>query len=66
MIEATCIISSHGRILRNRKVTTFEQVAVIHAQLPKNDIAMFENPDGEGGAMWAFFPELDDPRYWTH
>lgn len=63
MITATCIVSARlvGKILRNRKVTTFEEVLAIHKELPWNDIAIFESPDGHGGEMWAFYPH-DDRR----
>lgn len=60
-MTATCIISSRttGHILRNRTVTTFEEVQAIHKELPRNDIAIFESDDGHGGEMWAFYPDDD-------
>lgn len=62
-IVAHCVvISESGRVLRSRRVTTFEEVLATHRELPRRDIAVFEEKDGKGGAMWAFFPDMEAKR----
>lgn len=65
-MDATCIILTRdsGRIFRKVEVTTFEEVFALHLKFPKHDIAIFESRDGKTGAMWSFFPEVQDPKFY--
>lgn len=63
---ATCVIlaKNSSSVLRKRVVTTFEEVTELRAKFPRHDIAVFEDPKGETGEMWAFYPEVQDPKFW--
>lgn len=58
--SAQCIVLAKNapRVLRNRIVTTLDEVAALHEELPRNDIGVTWE-----GIDWVFFPELDDPNY---
>ena len=49
-----------ARVLRKRRVTTLEEVRLIHEELPRNDIALFVGDD-ETAEMWTYYPEMDGP-----
>lgn len=59
MEQTTCIVltKDNGKILRKKAVTTFAEVEALHKQFPTHDIAIFEDPEGHGGEMWAYYPE---------
>ena len=50
-----------ARVIRKRQVTTLDEVRAIHAELPRNDIALFVGDDPETAEMWTYYPELDGP-----
>lgn len=60
MSNAQCIVlaKNAARVVRNRIVTSLDEVAAIHAEVPQNDIGVTWE-----GIDWVFFPEFDDnPR----
>lgn len=60
---AHCIVKSwnSAHVIRRQTVTTFEEVLALHLRYPRQDIAVFEDPTGETGEMWGFWPELELP-----
>ena len=55
---ATCMVLARAaaKVLRHRPVTSLDEVAEIHAELPRNDLGVTLD-----GVEWFYFPEFDSP-----
>ena len=62
-IKATVVVLARNaaRVIRKRQVTSLDEVRAIHAELPRNDIAVFLGDDPETAEMYTFYPEFDGP-----
>lgn len=62
-IKATVVVLARNaaKVIRNRQVTSLDEVRAIHAELPRNDIAVFFGDNPETAEMWTYYPEMDGP-----
>ena len=62
-IKATVVVLARNaaKVIRNRQVTSLDEVKAIHEELPRNDIAVFLGDDPETAERYTFYPELDGP-----